>query len=110
MIEMAHQKIGEIERAGLGVAERGKNFRGGEELVAVRPRDTLDTFRAQHGIKPSARAAVAVGNENALVPVAVHADLLLNFPGNALGAVVQLRREVAHVKFSAAVYAPQGRD
>ena len=98
-IEMPHQKIGEIERARLGVGERGKDFGGGEELVAVRPRYALDAFRAQHGVKRPAGAAVAVGDENMLVAITVRADLLQHCARYALGAVVQLRRQIAHVEF-----------
>jgi hypothetical protein len=85
---MAHQKIGQIKRAGLGIGERRKNFRRGKELVAVGPRDTLDALRAQHGIKATACAAVAIGCKNSLILIAVRADFLPHFLGNALRTVV----------------------
>src|SRR5580704_12211922 len=110
MVEMPHQKIGEIKRAGLGVGKRGKYRRRSKELVAVGAGDTLDAFRAQHGIKSCTRTAVAIGNKNMLVAITVRANLLLHRSGDTLGSIMQLRWQVAHVKLGPAIGATQRRD
>src|ERR1039457_6204156 len=109
-IEVAQQKVGEIERAELGLGQTLENRRRGEELIAVRARDALDAFLAQHAVELAAGTAVAVGDEDGPVVLTRCADQFADGAGDPLGPVVQLRRKAAHVQLRPAVGATQCRD
>jgi len=73
--EMPREKISQIEAAGLLLRELGEERGAGEELVAMRPLDALDSLLGEHRVERSARAAVAVEHENTPEARAALADL-----------------------------------
>src|SRR5215469_11365325 len=109
-LEMAQQEVSEVESAELGFRKLCEHRARREELVAVRPRQPLDTFLLQYRIERTARAAVGVGNEDLCVVGAVLLYGLTYRRRDALGSVVQLRREAAHLERAPAVGAPQRCD
>ena len=84
--EMPQQKIGEIERARLGVRESFEYRAGGEEFVAMCARDAFDDLLPQHPIELAAGAAVTIGDEHAAVVTAAGVDQRAYRGGNPLAA------------------------
>ena len=109
-VARTQQEIREIERAGLRLAQLGEHLGCREELVAMRTRQALDAFLFEHRIECPACTAVGVDHENLAVTVAMGADLCTHRRRDALGAVVQLRRQTAHIDRLPAVGAAQRRD
>ena len=73
-------------------------------------RDALHAFLGEHGVERPARTAVAVGDEDAVVVLAVLADLVPHRARDALGPVVQLGGQADDVEVGPAVCLAQRRD
>src|SRR5260221_6295282 len=88
-VEMAQQKVREIKRSRFGFGERGEYGCGREELVAMGARNAFNPFLAQHIVQQSARAAVAVGDEDRTITVARRVDQATNGAGNLFRPIMQ---------------------
>src|SRR5580658_6257 len=95
---MAQQEVGEVESTRLGFRERGEYRSGREELVAMRPRDALDPLFTQHLVEQAAGAAVGVGDKDGSITAARLVNHGSNGAGNLFRAIVQIRRQAAHVE------------
>ena len=102
-LEVTHQEIRQVERAGFLVGERLEGLRAGEELVAVRARQSLDAFLRDDRIEQAARAAIGLGDVDLLVGATARADGVADGVRDLLGTVVQLRRQALHVEGRPAV-------
>ena len=110
-VEVAHQEVGDVERARLFVGKRGERRSAGEELVAMRAGHALDAFLREHRVELAAGAAVAVRDEDRRVAIAVGVDLLAAPPPVIRsGRVVQLGRQALHVEVRPAIPALQRDD
>src|SRR6267142_6073968 len=109
-VEMAQQKVGEVEGSRLGLGKRGERKGGGEELVAMGARNAFNPLLAQHPFQQPAGAAVAVGDEDRIIAFARGANEGANGGGNLFGPVVQLGRQAAHVDLVPAIGTAQCRD
>ena len=96
-VEMADEKIGEVERARLLLGQRGESFLAGVERVAMRAFDAPHALFLEHAVELAARAAIAVEAEDLVVGRAVGADLRPHRVRDAPGMVVQLRRQAGDV-------------
>src|ERR671926_63082 len=74
-IEMPHHVIGEKERAELGFHHLLEGLGAGKELVAMRTLDALNAFLSQYLVQHSARPAVAVEHDDAVIACSRGADL-----------------------------------
>ena len=88
-VEMAREKIGEVERARLLFHEAREGLLAGVERVAMRALDALHAFFGEHAIEFAAGSAIAVKAEDLVVGAAIGADLRPHRLRDSLGAVVQ---------------------
>ena len=103
-VEMAHEIIGEEERADLVLHHRRESVSAGEEFIAMRARDPLDALFSQHAVEFAARAAVAVEAEDVgKSRRAGRADFAAHAAGDFRGRVVPARGQACDVKVSEAV-------
>ena len=107
---VAQQKVGQVERAGLGVGELREYLRRRKELVAVGARQPLDTLLAQHRIELPTGTAVAVDDEDLRIAIPVRPDLGAHRGRDAFGPVMQLRGEAAYSEHRPAVRALERGD
>src|SRR5580698_989197 len=97
-LEMAQQKIGQIESAEFGILQPLEHGGGRKELIAMRARDAFDPFFAQHAIELAAGPAIPVGNENSAIAPARSAYLRAHSVWDPLRTIMQLRWQAAHVQ------------
>ena len=96
-VEMPGEEVGQIERSGLLFGERVECLPAGVKGVAMGAVDPPYAFFREHPVERAARAAIAVEAEDLVVGRAVGADLRPHRLGNALGAVVQARRQAGEI-------------
>ena len=96
-VEMADEKIGEVERARLVFGERRERLLAGIEGVAMRAFDAAHPLFREHAIELAAGAAIAIEAEDLVVGCAIGADLRPHRLRDSLGMVVQLRRQAGDV-------------
>ena len=106
-VEVAGEEVGEEERPRLLVVQRGEAGATGEDLVAVGAGEAPDLRVAiEDGIEVAARPTVGVGDEHR-PRAAGGVEHGLDRRGDALGAVVEVRREVAHLDVRAGEHGAQ---
>src|SRR5256885_1403492 len=93
----------DLEGAGLGLGELRKDLRPRQEFVAVGARQPLDAFFLQQRIQLSTGAAVSVDDEDLRVASTVRLDLGAHRRRDALGPIVQLRGQAAHIEIGPAI-------
>src|SRR3984885_7746146 len=96
-VEMADEKIGEVERAGLFLAEAREGLVASIERVAMGAVDAPHALFLEHAIKLAAGPAIAVEAEDLVIRRAIGADLRPHLIGNAPGMIVQLRRQAGDI-------------
>ena len=74
----------------------------------MRARQPLDIVLIQHDVQRAARAAVGVGDEDALVPALQLGQLRVDRAGDLLRRRVELRGQAAHVDVRPAVELDHG--
>src|SRR5271167_4821235 len=109
-IEMAQQKIRQIERPRLRLGQRSEHRSCREELVAMCAGNALHALLAQHLVEHAARSAVAIGNENRAATVAGGVNQRANRSRNLFRSIVQFGRQAAHGQRIPAVRAAECSD
>jgi len=109
-LEMAQQKVRQIERPELRLGERREHRSGREELVAMGARYALDALLLQHRVEQPAGSAVGVGDENRTIVTPRGLNQCAHRRRYALGAVVQVGGQASHVHVVPAVCAAQRRN
>ena len=109
-LEVADEKIGQIEAAGLGLGLGQERVDAAIERVAMGPFDPLDAFLGQHAVELAAAAAVAIEHEDALVAASIGVDLGAHRRRDSLRAVVQLGRQAGQIEMRPAVDRGQRAD
>ena len=66
-VEVAGQEVGQVERPGLLGGELLEGLAAGVELVAVGAGQALDALLGDDRIEQAARAAVGIGDEDAVI-------------------------------------------
>src|SRR3569833_213587 len=109
-VEMAHEKVRQIERAGLSLTELRESLRSGEELITMSTGNPLDAFLGQYGVELAGCATFAVRYEEGPIAFAVGADLRTDRRCDAFGSIMELCRQAAHVNRLPSVYSTQRGD
>ena len=96
-VELAHQKIGQVEGGKLLLRRLGK------DSIAFKKRITMGSFQHLHAqflalfLQLAARAAIGIENKHLLVALGV-TNGLLNGCGNAVGPEMQVRRQALQIQ------------
>src|SRR5579872_3339150 len=96
-IEMTDEEVGQEERAELLRGDGGEILRAGEEFIAMRAGNSLDSLLRQHAIELAAGAAIAIETEDVVVLCAILGDLAAHLVGDALRTIVQFGRQAGHL-------------
>ncbi len=106
-VEMADEKVSQIERARLRLAQLREGLGAGEELITVSAGNALNAFFGEYGVKLATRAAFAISDEEGPIAVAMGADFFTDRRCDTLGPVVQLCRQASHVDGLPVIYPPE---
>ena len=107
-LEVPGEEVGQPERAGLRVGQRGERGAAGVELVAVGAGQALDALLGEDAVEQAAGAAVGVGDEDPLVAVGAGvADPAPDRAGDAAGPVVEVRRQAGDLERRASARSPR---
>src|SRR5262249_25417010 len=97
-VEMTHHGVGQEEAGRIALHQVFERARPGIDWEPVRPPDPLAPFLGEHAVKCARRAAVAIGDEDSLMPLAPGADLASDTIRYLLGSVVPARRQAGHLE------------
>ena len=107
-VEVPCEEVGEVEGRRLGVVQLLPFGIPGEEPVAVGAGQALDVMTLEHAVEISARPAVGVPDEDALVATAELVQLRVDRGRDQLGAGMELRGETADGHVAPAVELDDG--
>ncbi len=109
LVEMPRQIIREEEAAELRLHEIAEGLGAGEELVAMRAGDALDAFLRQHAVELAAGAAIAIGDEDAVILPARRLDLGAHAGGDLLRPVMPAGRQAGDREVAQALLLGHGQ-
>src|SRR5579859_5542351 len=101
-VEVAHEPVGEEERAGLLVRDLREELLAGEHLVAVRARDPRGLELLEHRLEAAGGAAVAVDDDQAIAARRQRGELGAELGDDARGIEVEHRRQAVDLDLPAA--------
>ena len=96
-VEMAGEKISQVEGAQFLLGERREDLLPGVEGVAMRACDAFHPFLGEDAVEFAAGAAVAVEAQDFVVGGAIGADLRPHRLGDPLGVIVEARGQAGQI-------------
>jgi hypothetical protein len=109
-VELPGQEVGQPEGADLLLRQLREPVEPGEERIAMDSVDPLHAFLGQHPVELAAGAAVAIGDQDALMVRTMPPDRVPDGARNELRLVVQLRRQAVQLHVRQSVRLDQRQD